>query len=182
MARCPSGEIRKSVKRSPKSCLTFGCLAGFTSVTRYWLNRRLSPSTRISRSPCCRSESRYRGRTARRRCSRRRRPAFHPRSWLGSWPPAGVDQALQGIGRLAPVKHAQQLAPEYGIDEVIGQEHGPQQASDDGTDLVQRIAARGGAKARQCIDGEYAALLTFAGYNLVRMRKPFGTRFQMMPK
>jgi hypothetical protein len=46
-------------KRWPASAFTAGCLAGFTSITPYWLNRRLSPSTRmgevaaiLERQPC----------------------------------------------------------------------------------------------------------------------------------
>ena len=51
------------------------------------------------------------------------------------------------------IEHAQKLTPEGRFDEVIGQKYRPQQASDPDTDLIQRIAARGGAKARQHIDG-----------------------------
>src|ERR1700677_3817610 len=39
------------MNRCPRSRLTFGCLSGFTSMTPYWLNMRLSPSTSICRSP-----------------------------------------------------------------------------------------------------------------------------------
>ena len=41
-----------------------------------------------------------------------------------------VPQALQGVVRFAAIEDAEDLAPEYRIDEVIGQEHGAQQASD----------------------------------------------------
>ena len=35
----------------PRSFFTCGCFAGLTSITPYWLKSRLSPSTRIARSP-----------------------------------------------------------------------------------------------------------------------------------
>src|SRR5215467_10485803 len=51
IAFCPSGEITQSTKVCPSSFFTFGCFAGLTSITPYWLNRRLSPSTSMTRSP-----------------------------------------------------------------------------------------------------------------------------------
>ena len=66
---------------------------------------------------------------------------------------AGVDQALQRIGGFAAIEHAQQLAPEGRIDEIVGEEYRAQQSTDHDADFVQRIAACGGAKARQHIDG-----------------------------
>src|SRR5882672_2900126 len=48
---CPSGEMTQSTNAWPRSFFTLGCLAGFTSITPYWLNRRLSPSTATASSP-----------------------------------------------------------------------------------------------------------------------------------
>ena len=45
-ARSPSPR-----RPAPAAVLTRGSFAGSTTITPYWLNRRLSPSTRISRSP-----------------------------------------------------------------------------------------------------------------------------------
>ena len=36
---------------APSATFTCGCFAGFTTITPYWLNRRLSPSTSTARSP-----------------------------------------------------------------------------------------------------------------------------------
>src|SRR5207245_11732193 len=48
---CPSGETTQSTNAWPRSFFTLGCLAGFTSITPYSLNRCLSPSTTLSSSP-----------------------------------------------------------------------------------------------------------------------------------
>ena len=45
------------INRWPNSFLTPGCFAGFTSMTPYWLNSRLSPSTAMTRSPLFLNES-----------------------------------------------------------------------------------------------------------------------------
>ena len=71
--------------------------------------------------------------------------------WVASHP-AGVDRALQGVGGLAAIEHAQQFPPKGFVDEVIGQEHSPQQLAELHECLVQRISARSGAKARERID------------------------------
>src|SRR6185295_8117922 len=51
MVSCPSGDTTQSAKACARSFLTCGCLAGFTTITPYWLNRRLSPCTRMPRLP-----------------------------------------------------------------------------------------------------------------------------------
>src|SRR5690606_4309227 len=51
MAFWPSSEMIQSMNFWPASFFTCECFSGFTRITPYWLNRRLSPSTRISRSP-----------------------------------------------------------------------------------------------------------------------------------
>jgi|SRR3984957_5792615 len=63
-----------------------------------------------------------------------------------------VDRALQGIDGLAAVEDAQQLAAKHIVEEVIAQEHGPQQPSkmDDG--LLERIAAGGRSESGRNID------------------------------
>src|SRR6266849_5700167 len=48
---CPSGETTQSTNAWPRSFFTLGCLAGFTSITPYWLNKRVSPSTAMASSP-----------------------------------------------------------------------------------------------------------------------------------
>ena len=53
----PSGDTSQSMNCWPSSFFTCGCFAGFTSMTPYWLNSRLSPSTTIARSPRFLNES-----------------------------------------------------------------------------------------------------------------------------
>src|SRR5712691_12713399 len=48
---CPSGETTQSTNAWPKAFLTFGCFSGFTSMIPYWLNKRRSPSTAMTRFP-----------------------------------------------------------------------------------------------------------------------------------
>ena len=47
----PAGETTQSENACARSRLTCGCFAGLTTMTPYWLKRRVSPSTRISSSP-----------------------------------------------------------------------------------------------------------------------------------
>jgi CBS domain-containing protein len=43
----PAGDTTQSANCCASAFFTCGCLAGLTTITPYWLNRRLSPSTRM---------------------------------------------------------------------------------------------------------------------------------------
>jgi hypothetical protein len=53
---------------------------------------------------------------------------------------SGVDGALQGVHGLPTVEHAQQLAAEGRVDEVVGEEDGPQELAELRHGIVERIA------------------------------------------